>query len=44
VAVMREGDVLPSPGPDVVLHMNGLLVAVGTDEGLDTAAEILRRG
>ncbi|MFF2029033.1 cation:proton antiporter regulatory subunit [Arthrobacter sp. NPDC058192] len=44
VAIMREGEVLPSPGPDVVLHPGDLLVAVGTQEGLDTAAGILRNG
>ena len=44
VAIMREGEVLPSPGPDVVLHAGDLLVAVGTQEGLDTAADILRNG
>ena len=44
VAIMREGEVLPSPGPDVVLHPGDLLVAVGTQEGLDTAASILRNG
>jgi TrkA domain protein len=41
---MREGEVLPSPGPDAVLHAGDLLVAVGTQEGLDSAAEILRHG
>lgn len=44
VAIMREGEVVPSPGPDVVLHAGDLLVAVGTQEGLDTAADILRNG
>ncbi|BCW80464.1 MULTISPECIES: cation:proton antiporter regulatory subunit [Micrococcaceae] len=44
VAIMREGEVLPSPGPDVVLHPGDLLVAVGTQEGLDSAADILRHG
>ncbi|GGH99538.1 cation:proton antiporter regulatory subunit [Arthrobacter liuii] len=44
VAIMREGEVLPSPGPDVVLHAGDLLVAVGTQEGLDSAADILRHG
>jgi TrkA domain protein len=41
---MREGEVLPSPAPDVVLHPGDLLIAVGTQEGLDTAASILRNG
>ncbi|MDQ0632149.1 TrkA domain protein [Arthrobacter pascens] len=44
VAIMREGEVLPSPGPDAVLHTGDLLVAVGTQEGLDAAADILRNG
>ena len=44
VAIMREAEVVPSPGPDVVLHAGDLLVAVGTQEGLDSAADILRNG
>ncbi|MDQ0867224.1 cation:proton antiporter regulatory subunit [Arthrobacter globiformis] len=44
VAIMREGEVVPSPGPDVHLHPGDLLVAVGTQEGLDAAADILRNG
>ncbi|KIA71452.1 TrkA domain-containing protein [Arthrobacter sp. MWB30] len=44
VAIMREGEVVPSPAPDVVLHTGDLLVAVGTQEGLDSAADILRNG
>ena len=44
VAILRECVVVPSPGPDVVLHTGDLLVAVGTQEGLDTAADILRNG
>ena len=39
-----EGEVAPFPAPDVVLHPGDLLVAVGTQEGLDTAAGILRNG
>ncbi|UVJ39261.1 cation:proton antiporter regulatory subunit [Arthrobacter sp. CJ23] len=44
VAIMREGEVVPSPAPDVILHLGDLLVAVGTQEGLDSAADILRNG
>jgi TrkA domain protein len=44
VAIMREGEVIPSPGPDVILHTGDLLIAVGTQEGLDSAADILRHG
>lgn len=44
VAIMREGEVLASPGPDVVLRGGDLIVAVGTQDGLDKAAQILRNG
>lgn len=44
VAIMREGEVLAAPGPDVVLRTGDLVVAVGTEEGLDQAAKILRNG
>ncbi|WP_458116816.1 cation:proton antiporter regulatory subunit [Arthrobacter sp. D2-10] len=44
VAVLRRGQVQASPTPDFVLGAGDLLVAVGTSEGLDTAAEILRGG
>jgi TrkA domain protein len=44
VAIMREGEVVPSPGPDLILHTGDLLIAVGTQEGLDSAADILRHG
>lgn len=44
VAVMRAGQVQASPTPDFTLMAGDLLVAVGTSEGLDAAAEILRHG
>ncbi|MGG5170609.1 cation:proton antiporter regulatory subunit [Pseudarthrobacter sp. J1738] len=44
VAIMREGEVIPSPGPDVELRKGDLLVAVGTLQGLEAAAAILRNG
>ena len=44
VAVLRSGQVQASPTPDFTLVAGDLLVAVGTSEGLDTAADILRRG
>ncbi|MGQ0481045.1 MAG: cation:proton antiporter regulatory subunit [Pseudonocardia sp.] len=44
VAVMRAGQVHPSPGPDFTLAAGDLLVAVGTRDGLAEAAEILTRG
>ena len=44
VAVMRAGQVHPSPAPDHFLTAGDLLVVVGTKEGLDAAAKILRHG
>ncbi|MBF6126506.1 cation:proton antiporter regulatory subunit [Nocardia brasiliensis] len=44
VAVLRAGQVQPSPGPDFTFTAGDLLVVVGTDEGLDAAAEILTDG
>jgi TrkA domain protein len=44
VAVMRAGQVHPSPAPDFTVTAGDLLVAVGTSEGLDSAAKILGHG
>lgn len=44
VAVMRAGQVHPSPGPEFTLSAGDLLVAVGTGDGLKAATEILARG
>ncbi|MEU6559200.1 cation:proton antiporter regulatory subunit [Nocardia nova] len=44
VAVMRAGQIYPSPGPDFVLVAADLLVVVGTPQGLDEALEILTDG
>lgn len=44
VAIMHETDPLPSPGPGLVLPSGDLLTAVGTNEALDTAAEMPRHG
>lgn len=41
VAVMRAGQVQPSPTPSFTLVSGDLLVAVGTADGLDAAARIL---
>ena len=41
VAVMRAGQVQPSPTPDFTLAAGDLLVAVGTADGLDAAAKLL---
>jgi TrkA domain protein len=44
VAVMRAGQVHPSPTPDFTLTAGDVLVTVGTTEGLDAAVKILERG
>lgn len=44
VAVMRAGQLQPSPGPDFTLTAGDLLVAVGTSDGLQAAAKILKNG
>jgi TrkA domain protein len=44
VAVMRAGEAHPSPMPDFILTAGDLLVVVGTNEGLDNAVKILKRG
>ncbi|WP_067475608.1 cation:proton antiporter regulatory subunit [Nocardia amamiensis] len=44
VAVMRAGQLHPSPGPDFTFTAGDLLVVVGTPEGLDAAAKILTHG
>ncbi|MEV0946417.1 cation:proton antiporter regulatory subunit [Rhodococcus sp. NPDC049939] len=44
VAVMRAGQVNPSPNPAFMLTSGDLLVAVGTAEGLDAAAKLLTNG
>lgn len=44
VALLRDGKVIASPRPDATLHVNDLVVIVGTDEGLAAAAEILLAG
>lgn len=44
VAVMRAGQVHPSPTPDFTLTSGDLLVAVGTADGLDAANKLLGHG
>ncbi|ABG98593.1 potassium transporter TrkA [Rhodococcus sp. ACS1] len=44
VAVMRAGQVYPSPKPDFLLTSGDLLVAVGTTDGLDASAKLLANG
>lgn len=44
VAVMRAGQVHPSPTPDFTFTAGDVLVAVGTSEGLESALKILKYG
>ncbi|PRY65922.1 potassium/proton antiporter regulatory subunit (CPA2 family) [Glaciihabitans tibetensis] len=41
VAILRSGEVLPSPTPDFGIRTGDVLVIVGTADGLAAAAEIL---
>jgi TrkA domain protein len=41
VAVLRERDVIASPGPSFTFDANDVVVAVGTREGLDGVTAIL---
>ena len=41
VAVLREGTALPSPTPEFVLHVDDLVVIVGTRTAIDQLARIL---
>ncbi|MFD1211890.1 cation:proton antiporter regulatory subunit [Arthrobacter sp. GCM10027362] len=41
VAMLRSGQVLPSPTPNDVIEPGDLLIVVGTPDGLDAAAAIL---
>jgi TrkA domain protein len=42
VAIARRGGVVPSPGPDHDLQPGDTLVVVGTPEGVEAVAELLR--
>src|SRR5699024_12300517 len=44
VAIMRAGQVHPSPAPDFVFPAGDLLVAVGTAERMETAGKSQPRG
>lgn len=41
VAVLRRGEVAPSPGPEFALQGGDLVVVVGTRDGIDGVAAIL---
>ncbi len=44
VAIARDGQVIPSPGPETVLNAGDVVVAVGTRKGLDALVDIFDRG
>lgn len=44
VAVMRAGEIYPSPRPDFIIVAGDMLIIVGTAEGIEAAARILQRG
>lgn len=44
VAVLRDGGVLASPGPELVFAPGDVLVAVGTRAGLDKLSRLLAAG
>lgn len=41
VAVLRQGSVIPSPGPELGLAAGDVLVVVGTRRGLDAVTQLL---
>ncbi|EST19580.1 hypothetical protein M878_41890 [Streptomyces roseochromogenus subsp. oscitans DS 12.976] len=43
VAVLRRAETIPSPGPGFRLAGGDTLIVIGTREGADAAAAILRR-
>jgi TrkA domain protein len=44
VAVVRDGQVIASPGPDFAFRSDDIVVVVGTDEGTAAVARILAGG
>ena len=44
VAIGRGAQVLPSPGPAVLLEHGDVIVAVGTRKGLDALRKLIERG
>jgi TrkA domain protein len=41
VAVVRDGQTIPAPGPDLEIHADDIVVVVGTPQGVATAFEML---
>lgn len=44
VAIVRDDEVLASPGPDEVLHAGDVLVVIGTEDGLGGVENIVAKG
>ncbi len=44
VAIVRDDDAFPAPGPDQILQSGDYLVVVGTARGVEQAVELLRAG
>lgn len=44
VAIVRDGDIIPSPTPDEAFRAGDVIVAVGTREGLDGVSKLLADG
>ena len=44
VAIVRDEDVLASPGPEEILHGGDVLVVIGTDDGIAGVETIVDKG
>jgi TrkA domain protein len=44
VAVVRDEQVLASPGPDEMLHANDVLVVIGTADGIAAVRQLVEQG
>lgn len=44
VAIVRDEDVLASPGPSEILRLGDVLVVIGTDEGISGVEHIVAEG
>jgi TrkA domain protein len=44
VAIVRDEEVLASPGPDEVLHARDVLVVIGTEDGISNVRRIVDQG
>ena len=44
VAIVRDEDVLASPGPAEILRAGDVLIVIGTDEGIAAVEQIIEKG